>query len=308
MKVALSINPYLTDGGGSMSFARVLAEWLPRYGIEATFDLSDRCDCILVFAHHASPRVLGRQKRRGAKILHRIDERRDPGETGFRRKKHATIARLNELADVTIFQSRFVQENMGPICSAPRAVVIHNGVDRRIFNPDGPVAELEGSPRILHVSWSVGSSKRLDRIGELLTAVEPRAQVYLVGRHAEAGLPFLGHPRVRLLGTKSREEVAALMRACDFLFFPSEFEPCPNTVVEAMTCGLPVLYHASGGTPELAGDAGVPLSESVAGAVTHILADRRQLRERALVRACAFSAETAAERYAGIIKETVVGV
>ena len=37
-------------------------------------------------------------------------------------------------------------------------------------------------------------------------------------------------------------------------------DPCPNTVIEAMSCGLPVLYSSSGGVPELVGkDAGVPL-------------------------------------------------
>ncbi len=305
VKVALSINPYVGTGGGSVSFARLLAEWLPRYGIEATFDLGDRCDSILVFAQHASPRVLARQKRRGVKILHRIDERRDPGETGFRSEKHAMIAKLNELADLTIFQSQFVRENMGPICSAPRSVVIYNGVDREIFTPDGPRRELEGAPCVLHVSWSVGASKRLDRIGELLTAVGRDARFYLVGRHAEARLPFFNDPRVLMLGQRRREEVAALMRACDFLFFPSELEPCPNTVIEAMACGLPVLYHSSGGTVELVGDTGVPLSASLAADVARILDEAPALRPRSLSRAERFSAERVTGRYAEVMKAVV---
>ena len=28
-------------------------------------------------------------------------------------------------------------------------------------------------------------------------------------------------------------------------------DPCPNTVVEALSCGLPILYSESGGIPEL---------------------------------------------------------
>ena len=38
-------------------------------------------------------------------------------------------------------------------------------------------------------------------------------------------------------------------------------DPCPNTVLEALASGLPVLYSASGGVPELVGaDAGVGLA------------------------------------------------
>ena len=28
-------------------------------------------------------------------------------------------------------------------------------------------------------------------------------------------------------------------------------DPCPNSVIEAMSCGLPILYSNSGGLPEL---------------------------------------------------------
>ena len=38
-------------------------------------------------------------------------------------------------------------------------------------------------------------------------------------------------------------------------------DPCPNTVIEAMACGLPVVHVESGGVPELVGPnagAGVP--------------------------------------------------
>lgn len=127
--------------------------------------------------------------------------------------------------------------------------------------------------------------------------------MYLVGRQAEADLPFLADPRVRVLGVKGREEVPPLMRGSDFLFFPSEFDPCPNTVIEAMACGLPVLYHPSGGTVELVGDAGVPFSGSLEADVNRLLAERPALRERGLARAREFSAERVAARYAEVMRE-----
>jgi glycosyltransferase involved in cell wall biosynthesis len=305
VKIAFSLDPYSTPGGGSVSFARVLAEWLPRQGIEVGFDVGGACDAVLVFAHHASPRVVARQRRRGVRILHRIDERRDPGEGDYRSKKHEAIARLNRLADLTIFQSEFVRANMGPLCSALRSVVIHNGVDTTLFRPDGPLRPLEGIPRVLHVSWSIGVSKRLDRLSELLRALPEGARVYLAGRHAESRLPFLSDPRVRALGIQGRAEVAALMRSSDLLFFPSEEEPCPNTPIEAMASGLPILYHASGGTPEVVGDAGVPLSTNLREDLARALGEGPELRRRAVARGLTLSAERAAARYAMAAREVL---
>jgi glycosyltransferase involved in cell wall biosynthesis len=305
MRALLSLDPSTTEGGGSVSFARVLADWLPRLGIDVGFDLETPADVLLVFAHHATPRLLARHRRRGTPVLHRLDERIDGAETPARRRKHARIARLNALADMTIFQSAFVRDNVGPICRAPAARVIHNGVDPDVFCPRGPRRALEGAPAILHVTWSVGTTKRLDRIGELLAAAPADLRLYCVGRHAESGHRWLGDPRVRLLGPQPRQAVAAFMRGADVLFFPSESEPCPNTPLEAMACGLPCLYHASGGTPELIGEAGVPLGHCLRDDVARLLAERERLRSHALARATRFTAPRAAGDYATAMREAV---
>jgi glycosyltransferase involved in cell wall biosynthesis len=305
VKVALTLDPRVIAGGGSVSFARVLAEGLPRAGVAVGFDAADAVEAILVFSHHGDARTLKRQRRRGVKVLHRLDERRDPGERGWRSRKHRAIARLNGLADVTVFQSEFVRGNMGSLCRAPRAVVIHNGADTTVFTPDGPRRSLAGRPVALHVSHGVGESKRLDRLAALLEALPPGGHLHLAGRHAETGRPWLADPRVTVHGLVGRDEVAALMRSADFLFFPSELEPCPNTPLEALASGLPVLYHPSGGTPEVVGDAGVPLGADLAADIRRVLDPGARWRERALARGRAQSAERAAARYAEIIRATV---
>jgi glycosyltransferase involved in cell wall biosynthesis len=303
--VLFTLDPYTTAGGGSVSFARVLAEALPAEGARVTFDPGAAVDAVLVFAQHATRALLARQRRRGARILHRLDERLDPADGWRRRLKHRRIARLNAAADLTVFQSEFVRANVGPICRAPASRVIHNGVDGRVFRPDGERMALEGTPAALHVSWSVGASKRLDRIGELLAAGPPGLRVYCAGRHAESAQPWLGDSRVTVLGPRDREGIAALMRSADFLFFPSEQEPCPNTPLEAMAAGLPCLYHPSGGTPELLADAGVPLGARLGDDLGRLLAERGPLRELALARAAQFTAARVAARYAAALRDTI---
>ncbi len=39
---------------------------------------------------------------------------------------------------------------------------------------------------------------------------------------------------------------------------PSRDDPCSNALLEALACGLPAAFLASGGHPELVGDGGLP--------------------------------------------------
>lgn len=305
MKVIFTIDPVATRGGGSVSFAGALAEALPPLGVEVSFELERAADVLLVFAQHATERLLGRHRARGTRIVHRLDERVDAAESPARRAKHRTIARLNAHADLTVFQSWFVRDSVGPICRAPAWRVIHNGIDRRRFRPEGPRIALEGDPALLHVSWSVGASKRLDRIGDLLAVAPAGLRLHCVGRHAESGMAWLTDPRVKVLGPLERDEVAKVMRSADVLFFPSELEPCPNTPLEAMACGLPCLYHPSGGTLELMGEAGVPMGSCLRDDLARVLAQRLLLRPQALARAADFGVERAASEYVAAMREAL---
>jgi glycosyltransferase involved in cell wall biosynthesis len=59
-------------------------------------------------------------------------------------------------------------------------------------------------------------------------------------------------------GTYTQEEAPSLMQSADILLHPKYNDPCPRLVVEAMACGLPIVYSHSGGMPELVGhEAGV---------------------------------------------------
>jgi glycosyltransferase involved in cell wall biosynthesis len=97
-------------------------------------------------------------------------------------------------------------------------------------------------------------------------------------------------------------------------------DPCPTAVIEAMACGVPVAYPASGGTVELVGDeAGVgvphpdgferdepPAPEALAAAVSTVLADRDGYAARARARAVErFALTDWLERHAAIFAALV---
>ena len=106
-------------------------------------------------------------------------------------------------------------------------------------------------------------------------------------------------------------------RRAHVLLHPKVKDPCPTLVVEAMACGLPVVYPASGGTVELVGDeAGIgvphpdtwerdepPEPEALADAVDQVLSELGGYSARARARAVErFALEPWLERHAELFE------
>ncbi|MCI5217606.1 MAG: glycosyltransferase [Candidatus Electrothrix sp. LOE2] len=104
---------------------------------------------------------------------------------------------------------------------------------------------------------------------------------------------------VTLSGAYSQKKARDLFRRAHLLLHTKYNDPCPRLVVEAMASGIPVVYSASGGVPELVGDkAGIgvpavldwkqdhpPSPDLLATAVHKILASYQQYAQAARKRA-----------------------
>jgi glycosyltransferase involved in cell wall biosynthesis len=65
---------------------------------------------------------------------------------------------------------------------------------------------------------------------------------------------------VTILGPFSQKDAPGLFQTSDAFLSNTHMDACPNTVIEALACGLPVVYNSTGGVPELVGlNAGVPV-------------------------------------------------
>jgi glycosyltransferase involved in cell wall biosynthesis len=124
--------------------------------------------------------------------------------------------------------------------------------------------------------------------------------------------------RVELVGRYAQRDAPELVRRAHLLLHTKVMDPCPSAVIEAMACGLPVVYPASGGTVELVGgEAGVgvphpeswerdepPSPEALAEAVIQVLAARSAYaaaaRKRAVER---FSLEPWLDRHEELFSE-----
>jgi glycosyltransferase involved in cell wall biosynthesis len=283
--------------GGMYTFVGNLTQWLDHQRWPYTADLQDDFDVLFVNSWVVAPSVVRRVKRSRpqVRVAHRIDGAAkdygsDPASDGVQ-------ARVNLLADVTIFQSQYsrysTREKFRVV--AHDGPVIHNPVDVVQFGPDGSRRDLPaGRPLVACASWSVNRRKGTWQI-EQLAARHPDIVFVLCGRFDAVG----EGPNIIHLGHLSREGIAEAFRSCDLFLNLSENDPCPNVVLEALASGLPVLYRDSGGVPELVGDCGLPVDiETFGHALTRVLGDRTRLAKLARERAVAhFSPDTIFPQY-----------
>ncbi len=207
-------------------------------------------------------------------IIHRLDEHVEIGETGYRKQKHEKIRELNKLADITVYQSKFVFDNMHTYLGKPaKYVIIHNGGSTDEFFPNEKCGKFIG-----HVTWGVGDKKRLDILYDIIKS-NSHLDFLLVGRQAESKYNFSNLINAKCIGPVNRSELLNYYHQMKFLIFPSENDPCPNTVIEAMLAGLPVCYNKKGGTVELVRDCGVPIER-----FSYIVDNIPKYRERVLNR------------------------
>jgi len=237
--------------GGGNQFLYSLKRELECRGVTIETNVISRSTMHCLFnSYNFDERRLERFARRGVRMVHRVD-----GPTGvYRGIDDGTddrIAAINRLADATIFQSRFSLDKhreLGYELADPH--IIPNAVDPTIFNATGRAPFSRERPlRLVSTSWSDNPRKGgavYRRLAETLP--RERYDMLFVGRSAE---PIPGmRPSV------ASDELASILRSRDVYIAASQDDPCSNAVLEALACGLPVLYRRSGGHTEIVGDAG----------------------------------------------------
>jgi glycosyltransferase involved in cell wall biosynthesis len=97
---------------------------------------------------------------------------------------------------------------------------------------------------------------------------------------------------VEFPGVISREQKISLMQHCKIYVSPSWYEGFGLTILEAMSCGAPVISSPVGAVPEVVGDAGLLVDgtspEAIADAVNRYAEDatlREEVGRRGRIRA-----------------------
>jgi glycosyltransferase involved in cell wall biosynthesis len=239
-----------STAGGSNTFAWNMSRYLIKKNIPLASSILNASHAIVI-ADKVNLTVLKIAKTMGCFILHRLDE--DFVSPDALTLKHQKIIKINAYADTTIFQSNFVKDNLLQYLHPNNWSVIINGADPHIFKFHNQLGTYLGN-----ITNSVGEKKRLDLLNQTIINY-PDQSFLLIGNHHKTNVNLLKHPNVTAVGHVPKTELPQYHQRMKCLYFPSQRDPCPNTVVEAVISGVPVCYHPDGGTKEIVQDCGLPL-------------------------------------------------
>ncbi|MCA9469046.1 MAG: glycosyltransferase family 4 protein [Nitrospira sp.] len=184
-------------------------------------------------------------------------------------KRRSILHSLRQADRVTVVSEELKSLLLEAGVDNERVTVIRNGIDREIFSPrdKSNCVELLGlsprSPTILFVGRLTEEEEKglrylIFAIRELVQ-VRKEAILYVVGdgpmlKPYEILVKKIAlQAHIHFVGAKAHKDIALWIGACDVFCLPSIREGCPNVVLEALSCGRPVVASRVGDVPKLVG-------------------------------------------------------
>ena len=277
-------------GGGNQWLGQI-APYLGRCGYRTVSKLDARVDCVL--GTHAGlggkltipygEVMRAKEKNPRLRCVQRINDNDIRKGTT---EMDAYLAECNRAADHTVFVSEWLRDYHAARwfdASRPHSV-IHNGADPAVFHPLGTKEWMLGEPfRLVTHHWSDNRSKGFDFYQLLDEAIAsgklPGVELWIIGKWPSD----LRWQAARTFAPCSGHKLASLLRQCHVAVTASRHEPGAMHPVEAMQCGLPLLYTAdTGGTVELGQRFGVLAGDDLSMTFDLLRMRYKELRARVL--------------------------
>jgi glycosyltransferase involved in cell wall biosynthesis len=318
--------------GGPASFQAGLIEAFNAAGVAVTHDPTQNdLAAILVFGAGARVETLRNAQRAGLRVVQRLNgmnwvhRRKYTGVRHFIKAEagNLKLREVRKLADRVIYQSRFALEwweSEHGVLDKPQAV-IHNGVDLQLFTPQ-PTGHCADCFRILMVEahhgggFDQGLRSGVGLVERLNGTLDRPVELVVVGQVPASIQREYTQTWVTWLGVVDHAQIPAIDRSAHLFFSGDINAACPNAVLEALACGLPVVAYDTGSMNELinrqvgrlvpyGGDVwklDLPDADSLAGAAREILVAGEDLPTAARAHAVAhFDIQDVADRYLKIL-------
>lgn len=170
---------------------------------------------------------------------------------------------------------------------------------------------------------NVGASYPRKNLATVLAVVDHLKQQGLPVQLWKAGADFTAEQKqfiqrqqlnqhIHHFGNPDKAALVEIYNAADILIAPSLHEGFGLTLLEAMSCGTPVITSNTSAMPEVVGDAGIlvePIDvDAIVDAVVHLAKDtvaRRSLSQQGVERSRLFTWEKTAEQIAQVYEQLV---
>ncbi len=266
---SICILPHKLGLGGPASFQSSMISVLKERGIAVTHDpLDPAISAILLIGGAKHLESVKRAQKAGIRVVQRLNgmnwvhRKRFTGIRHFIKAEFGNIklSYIRRMADRIVYQSDFSRDWWNRIYGQLPSwqTTIHNGVDLDLFSPG--VSNLPGDHyRILLVEGHLGGGyeqglitgiqlirllkQRMDKPIELMVVGDVPERLRL---QAES----LGE-KINWRGVVNHDLIPEINRTAHLLFSADINASCPNSVIEAMACGVPVIGFDTGAMKEI---------------------------------------------------------
>jgi len=253
MKINIFYNLKTGPWGGGNQFLKALQKEFIKSGIYKE-DLK-RAEVILFNSYpsgneHAFSEILKlKQKFPNKIIIYRLD-----GPISLVRGKDKKADKIIKLfnkffIDGIIFQSNWCKEKNKRLFNifSPYETIIYNAPDNEIFNRlNKKPFNSKGKIKLIATSWSSNWRKGF----EIYKFLDKNLDFF------QYEMTFVGNSPVKFKNIKqiepiTSEKLAQVLKQHDIYITASQNDPCSNSLIEALSCGLPAVALKDGGHPEL---------------------------------------------------------
>jgi len=322
MKICLYYKTTTKPWGGTNSFILNLKNYLISKNIKCCNDPNKDYEIILINGAYTGP---GKQLK-----LREIYNLKKYGYTsffkylinGFKKREIKTILRLDglrkiysgietpmdriqsklvNLVDHIIFQSEFSLKCFQETgYQKNNYSIISNGVNQDVFNIKNTLKwNKQDRLKIVAASWSNNLAKGHKVISDF--SLLENIEISFIGNWNDQ-VPV---NKVKLFPPMSHSQISKIFKKSDIFLFPAENESCPNILLEALSCGLPVLYSNSGANKELVEKFGVEIKKNYLNSINKISNHYEMICTELIKNINSFSIENSGKRYLEVLKKVI---
>jgi glycosyltransferase involved in cell wall biosynthesis len=194
----------------------------------------------------------------GGKVIQRLDGVYYPSQhgAGFEIMNKDIEKIYKHYADFVIFQSEYSKKQCFAMMGEKKETeftIIHNGTDKKIFFSSDSAGSIGGKVRFV----MTGSFRKKAMIEPVVLALDALKEKFdfelvIIGPIIEEKIErFFQRDYIRLMGPQEASSVAKTLREAHIFIHSQLNDNCPNAVLEAISCGLPVVGFDGGAMSEL---------------------------------------------------------